>query len=514
MKTADWTTYKRKTLLLIILFFILRCVLAFILELGNDEAYYWTYSKFLKWNYFDHPPIIAYIIRIFSGNLSLQHYEGFIRLGSVAGFALSTWFIYKTTEMIHSARAGWITACLYSTSFYGGIMAGLHAMPDAPQMVFWTFCLWMLAKLLADNQKWTTWILFGIGAGLCIMSKVHGVFLWFGFGLFILLLKRSWLVKPQLYTALLLTLLITSPILVWNIQNEFATYLFHSSRVTIDKFTINYIAIFEELAGQFFFNNPFHVIIIITALLDIWKSRQLHKDPLVLFNFIALPLALLLLFIALFRDTLPHWNGPAYITLLPLAGIYLAGKNKYSLYTRLFRWGLIGFTAFCIGWPIVINFYPGTYGNKSGIELGKGDITLDKYGWRHAGSQFVEFYKIELARGSVSAGTPIVCYKWWGAHVEYYFCRPLNIEMIGLGGMNTLHEYFWTNKEKMQKVNMATAYCIVPSDEYYNARARYSGYYNQIDSITTIKILRSNQPAHNFYIYRLSGWKGKIPFVQ
>jgi 4-amino-4-deoxy-L-arabinose transferase-like glycosyltransferase len=514
MKTEERFTYQQKTILLIILFFILRCVLAFILELSNDESYYWTYSKSLKWNYFDHPPMIAYVIRLFTANLLLQQYDGFIRLGSVAGFTLSTWFIFKTTEAIHSDRAGWFAACLYSTSFYAGIMAGLHAMPDAPQMIFWTFCLWMLAKICTGNQKWSTWVLFGISAGLCVMSKVHGVFLYFGLGLYILLLKRSWLAKPQLYMAFLLSLVITSPILIWNIQNDFATYIFHSSRVTISQMTINVKAFLEELTGQFFINNPFHVIIIIAALATMRRNHLLHKPSLALFNFIALPLVLLLLFIALFRDTLPHWNGPAYISLIPLAGIYLAEQKNTSLYTKLFRWGIAGFIAFSIGWPVVSNYYPGTYGIKEGIELGKGDVTLDKYGWRQAGKQFARFYEAEVAKGQMPAGAPVVCYKWWGAHVEYFFCRPLHIEMIGLGEMNTLHEYFWTNKEKLSKVNMTTVYCIIPSDEYYNAEEQYSGYYNKIDSVTTIQLLRNNLPAHNFYVYRLSGWKGTIPVVK
>lgn len=514
MKTTERTSYHRKTLILITLFTIVRCVLAFLMELSNDESYYWTYSKYLKWNYFDHPPLIAYVIRIFTANLYLQDYEGFIRLGSVAGCALSTWFIFKATEVIHSAKAGWITACLYSTSFYAGVMAGMHAMPDAPQMVFWTFCLWMLAKISTGDQTWTTWILFGLGAGLCIMSKVHGIFLWFGLGIFILVQKRSWLAKPQLYVAMIISILLAIPILIWNIQNDFATYLFHSSRVTINRFNINSKAFVEELTGQFFFNNPFHVVIIFAALLTIRKNKLLHKVPVTLFNFIALPLVLLLLFIALFRDTLPHWNGPAYISLLPLAGIYLAGKSKTSTYPRLFRWGMLGFFAFAISWPVITNFYPGTYGRKSGIDLGTGDDTLDKFGWQQAGNQFSMFYKAELAKGTIPIGTPLVCYKWWGAHVEYYFCRPLGIEMIGLGGMDTLHEYFWTNKKKTGNVNMSAAYCIIPSDEYYRAHQRYSGYYTNIDSVTTFKIYRNKLPAHNFYVYRLTGWKGKIPFVQ
>src|SRR5678816_3593897 len=32
-------------------------------ELLDDEAYYWVYSRFLDWGYFDHPPMIALMIK-------------------------------------------------------------------------------------------------------------------------------------------------------------------------------------------------------------------------------------------------------------------------------------------------------------------------------------------------------------------------------------------------------------------------------------------------------------------
>jgi 4-amino-4-deoxy-L-arabinose transferase-like glycosyltransferase len=514
MRAQEKVNYQRRVILLIFCFFILRLFVAFLLELGNDEAYYWTYSKFLKWNYFDHPPMIAYTIRLFTANLLLQDHEIFIRLGSVVGGALSTWFIYKATTCYSSERAGWFAACLYSTSFYAGILAGFHAMPDAPQMVFWTLCLCVLAKISVEDRNWFYWIVFGISAGFCIMSKVHGAFLWFGLGIYALLEKRAWLRMPQLYVSLFLSLLISCPIITWNIQNDFATYLFHSSRVTINQFTINWKAFLEELSGQFFFNNPFHIIILVFALAAMRKNQVLKKESLILFNYIALPLAIVLLIIALFRDTLPHWNGPAYISLIPLGGVFLASIKENSIYTKLLRYGMIGFVAFIIGWPIITKYYPGTYGNKNEIELGAGDVTLDKFGWAYGGEQFAQLYKSEVSKGSIPDGAPLICYKWWGAHVEYYFCRPLGIEMIGLGGMNTLHEYYWTNEEKISKVGIDTTLCIVPSDEYYDVHARYSTYYDKIDSLTTISILRNKLPAHNFYLYRLSGWKGKIPYVK
>ena len=42
---------------------VLRAVLAALLPLSADEAYYWLWSRHLAAGYFDHPPAIAWLIR-------------------------------------------------------------------------------------------------------------------------------------------------------------------------------------------------------------------------------------------------------------------------------------------------------------------------------------------------------------------------------------------------------------------------------------------------------------------
>ena len=45
---------------------LIRCIIAANVELGNDEVYYWTYALHLQSSYFDHPPLVALFIRIFT----------------------------------------------------------------------------------------------------------------------------------------------------------------------------------------------------------------------------------------------------------------------------------------------------------------------------------------------------------------------------------------------------------------------------------------------------------------
>lgn len=71
------------------IWFLVTLVQAAGTELFDDEAYYWVYSRFLDWGYFDHPPMIAVLIKlgtaILPGELGLRF---FIVLMGTATIAL------------------------------------------------------------------------------------------------------------------------------------------------------------------------------------------------------------------------------------------------------------------------------------------------------------------------------------------------------------------------------------------------------------------------------------------
>lgn len=500
-------SYQRKVIFLIFFFLLLRWITASVLELGNDEAYYWLYSQQLQWNYFDHPPMVAVWVRLFTLNGWLHEYEGLVRAGSVIGVAFSTWFLYRAVSLIKDERAGWFAACLFTASLYAGLIAGVMIMPDSPQIFFWTFCLWQIARLMRDDRNYTSWLLLGVAAGLCIMSKVHGVFLWLGLGAFILFKKREWLKLPQLYIALLLSLLIMSPIFFWNLQYNFPTWRFHSARIDLTETAPEKDGVWIELLGQALINNPFNVLLIIIALWFAFKSGKLHPT-LIAYNFIALPLLIALVIISVFRDTWYHWSGPAYTSLLPLAAVYLSKTYPETAFPSILKWSIGFFVLALVGWPLAVHFYPGTYGSKHTKTLGLGDTTLDKYGWENAGEYFSEIYRQEIQDGKLSAGTPLICATWWGAHIEYYFALPSGTTMIGLGDVKDLHQYAWLNKERMDIADMDTAIYIVPSFEESTAANLPDAYYKKRELLTTIPVSRGGRSASDFYVYRLMGWKG------
>ncbi len=495
--------FAKKSIGIVIAFSVFRIIASSFIELGNDESYYLTFAKQLQINYFDHPPLVAVWIKLFTANLSLQNNLFFIRLGSFAGCAISSYFMYKTIHAIASSRAAYIGVFLYNISFYASVTAGVFITPDMPQMVFFTSSLFFITRILADENKMIPWLFFGVCAGFSIMSKVHAVFLWGGVFFYALFYRRAWFINKGLYISAFVTAVVISPILIWNIQNDFITFRFHGERVVVNKDSgMHLMGLIREIIGQLIINSPF----LIGAVVFFFSKKYASKanQPLVVFKLIAIPLLMIIFLISLFRTSLPHWSGPAYIALLPVAAIGLADLDL-AKFKRIQIAATIYTMVVMLLIVAAINLYPGSLSNEKGIAQGKNDISLDAYGWKEGGQKFATIYKSRNANGKA----PMVCNTWWGGHDEYYFARPLHIKMIGLGPVLNIHHYAWRLNNDTLNIKIDTAYAVVHSYDYFDAKREFANYYTSIDSIATIPITRNHKLAYNFYVYELTGWKGK-----
>ncbi|MEC7264976.1 MAG: 4-amino-4-deoxy-L-arabinose transferase, partial [Bacteroidota bacterium] len=63
-------------LILLAILFVLNLIQASVTELIYDEAYYWYYAQNMAWGYFDHPPMVAFLIKLsslfFKGELGVR----------------------------------------------------------------------------------------------------------------------------------------------------------------------------------------------------------------------------------------------------------------------------------------------------------------------------------------------------------------------------------------------------------------------------------------------------------
>ena len=321
---------KKAMVILLAVSLVVRGVLAALLEFGNDEVYYWTYALYPDWSHFDHPPMVGWVIQLFSLNLLFDS-EFFIRLASVVFMTVDTYIIYRIGKDIKDAQTGFYAALLYTASIYAFVITGIFIMPDTPLMFFWLLAFWMMIRLFSGlphsaRNDAKRLMLFGLFAGLAMLSKYSGVFLWVGMGLYILLFNRKQLKNPFLYLSLLISAICCLPILYWNLQNDFVSFSFHSERVGGGIF--NFATFGTELAGEFLYNNPVVFVLCIIAVIAALKGEiHIESSKLRLVLCTALPLIITFLAFSLTRPTLPHWNAPAYVLLILLAACMLSEKH-------------------------------------------------------------------------------------------------------------------------------------------------------------------------------------------
>ncbi len=500
-------SYTKQIRYLILITAIVKMSIAPLLELGNDEVYYWTYALQLDWNHFDHPPMIGLLIRLTSFNL-LWANEFSLRLGSIIAASISTWFVFKIAALLSNERTGWFTALIYTASIYTGFIAGFFILPDSPQMPFYTASLYVMTQILFsknDLPKTKYWLLLGALIGIALLCKVHALFLWAGFGLFILLKKRSELLNWRLYLSAGISFLGTLPIFYWNWTNNFITYKFHSNRVTHGGIKLD--SFLNEILGEFAYQNPIIFILLLIAIISLLKKKIIFslKNASVWLFCMSIPMLLVFWSISLFNSTLPHWTGPAFIPLFIIGGLYLDKKsgtdfpiwNKASIF-------LVAIVL--ILGILLIRLSPINFGSKDKANYGEYCPTLDMSGWNELGKSFALIVKKDIAENKIRANAVLLANNWFPAgHLEFYVSPIAQMPLIGIGLLADLHKFAWLNQKRPYLKIGSDAYCIVPSNLPINVKEVYGVYFKEIQAPIILPQIRCGGTVRYFYIYRLKG---------
>ncbi len=505
-------SYRNRTLLLILISMGIKLIIAGLLELGNDEVYYWTYALQLDWNHFDHPPMIGWMIRLTSLNLHWVS-EISLRLGSIIGAGFATWFLFLTAKLLASEKAGWYAALIYQASIYTGVIAGLFILPDSPQMPIWTAALYLMALLLFDAGKEKEigiWILLGALIGLAALCKVHGLYLWVGFGFSILIFRIRWLLNYRFYLAVLITLFFLIPIVYWNIQYDFITYKFHSERVTHTQLQWDMLG--REIAGEFAYQNPIVYVLIVIALVAFLKKTFSFTEKNVATWLLCMSLPMIFLFwiIALFNPTLPHWTGPAFIPLYLLAAVYLEQK-QFIRTPGILRFSIAFLYVVLILATAIVRLSPVNFGSQEKQNFGEYCPTLDLSGWDQFGKEFSTLVANDRLQKKMSDSSFIIVPKWFpGGHIEFYVARKTLQPLIAIGPLQDIHKFAWLNKERPKLKIGDDAYTILPSNLPIDITKQYEDYFTAIENPVLINQIRSSKVVRYFWVYRLKSCK-KIP---
>lgn len=495
---------------------VIRAFTAGLLEFGNDEVYYWTYAMFPDWSHFDHPPMVGWVIQLFTLNLYFES-EFFIRLAAVVSGTLSTWMIFLIGKQLKNSLTGLYAALLFSSSFYCAVISGTFIMPDSPQVLFWLITLYFYLHALPDKtlskESRRFIVIAGITTGLAMLSKYHSVFLTAGALLYILLFNRKWLRTKEVYLSLLIMAVFFIPVIVWNFQNSFISFSFHESRIDYVKPGIHWDYFLTELAGEFFYNNPVNIVVILLALISLIRGKKfMDKEPLRIVLFFSVPLLLLFQGISLFRSILPHWTGPAYLGLILIAAAYLDSFNDSGKKNKMFP--LPVFLAVSLLFLILIlGVGQIRYGWIDLKKRGLDDFSGQLYGWKQLGEKTNKVFQNDLRNDRMEKDAPLLTFRWFpAANFNYYICRNDQRRVYALGSLERVHKYYWINHENGSLKKGSDAYYIVTSDDYNKPENFFGQLFDSIAPPDTLSINRGDQLIREAYIYRLYGLNTDLDF--
>ncbi len=220
---SDLNKYQWPLSFLLIGISIFRLFYIQLIELAPDEAYYWTWAKHLQWGYYDHPPLVAFIIWICT-NLAGDTELG-VRLGWVIIGAFLTFLLYLLgREMFKDAAVGFFSAMLMNIILLMATGA-IIATPDGPQGLCWVLAIYLLWKII-DGGKNVLWYGLGLVFGLGMLSKyTMALLVPCAFGFFLSSPQgRKWLLRKEPYLALIIGFLIFGPVIYWNYKHDWISF--------------------------------------------------------------------------------------------------------------------------------------------------------------------------------------------------------------------------------------------------------------------------------------------------
>ncbi|KJC62377.1 glycosyl transferase [Bradyrhizobium sp. LTSPM299] len=274
-----------------------------------DEAYYWMWSKVLAGGYYDHPPMVAIVIRL--GTMIAGDTPLGVRLVSILLALPMSWAIYQSAAILFGGRRVAASAAILLNVTLMAAVGTLIVTPDAPLLVAASFLLFSLAKVL-ESGRGAWWLAVGASAGAALLSKYTALF--FGPAILIWLVTvpklRRWLLSPWLYLGGVVALAMFAPVIRWNADHQWVSFIKQMGRARIEDFRPAFIA--ELIPTQFAFATPLIFILGVMGLYALYRRLAGAMGARVLVNTLFWTIVAYFTWHALHARVEANWFAPVY----------------------------------------------------------------------------------------------------------------------------------------------------------------------------------------------------------
>ncbi|MBI1212544.1 MAG: phospholipid carrier-dependent glycosyltransferase [Alphaproteobacteria bacterium] len=281
------------------------------LNLGPDEAQYWSWSLTPAFGYFSKPPLIAWVIG--ASTAVCGDSEACIRISSPLFHAASAIVLYFAGRAFYDAKTGAWAAVTYAV-MPGTSFSSLLITTDVPLLFFWSIGLLALAKLRQSaGIGWA--IALGIALGLGFLSKYAMLYFLLGAALALLSNEkgRRLILSRDGLIALVVMFLVFAPNIIWNYAHHFAT-VGHTAANANFGGDFKLSKLLEFLGAQIGIFGPVATALLIWGTARGWLDRVPANADILLIAFAAPPLVIVTVE-ALISRANGNWAAPAFVSL-------------------------------------------------------------------------------------------------------------------------------------------------------------------------------------------------------
>ncbi|MFN8771209.1 MAG: ArnT family glycosyltransferase [Neisseriaceae bacterium] len=330
-------------------------------QLHYDEAYYWVFSQNLSMSYFDHPPMLAYMIKFFS---LFGHSEFLVRCAALFSTIITVLMIYNLAKRMWGYDVANIALILALSSPLIEAMFFIIT-PDSPLLMFWAFSLYFFYKGVFEGSTKNIYMT-GIFTGLGLLTKYTMVLIFPSLFLFLIFSNkyRRLLFQKDIYFSTLIAIIIFSPVIFWNYQHDWVSFAFqfHHGVDLSQKFNIR--AFLDYMGGQLLIGGVFIFLALLCFVICFIKSN-IKDDKLA---FLLWPFVFILVFFgsrALFQHMEANWPAVAYISGIVLLAYWINKTKMRWIYIASFYLMLL----IIVLVKLPLNLLPKELHNRSEVQI-------------------------------------------------------------------------------------------------------------------------------------------------
>ena len=341
---------------LFLLIFIILCIrivgLYFSpLEVQGDEAQYWYWSTYFDWGYYSKPPLVAWIIGLFTSIFGNSIF--ILKLPSLLAHFLTSLVLFNLSKVFNRNTEESLWLSITYLLFFAVSLSSNIISTDPFLLLFWSSSL-LFFKICLNKKTFKNIILTSIFVALGFYAKYAMIYFFLCSIILILFTdNKKELIKSILIISFFVLILI-SPHLYWLYSTNWVTFIHTGDNFNWNASLYNFEQLFNFIVSQFFISTPIILFIFIKQFSKTKKFIQSYSFEISY----SLPILVLITAQSFISRANANWSSVAFIgvSMIAVNILYKNYKKIFLLNTAIGLVVLILVSIFIINPPNISPF--------------------------------------------------------------------------------------------------------------------------------------------------------------